>query len=158
MNSIQLATILQKDTFTSRKFIGVFASDNIPKTFKKFPVTFILNTDPHTKPGTHWIAVFVKSNSEVEFFDSYGHAPNYFKGFIHDYFTRFSTVIYNDVLLQSHKTAVCGQYCCYYVYLRCRNKPLKRIVNVFGSDLLCNDIRVFNFVKKKFNVSVPFFQ
>lgn len=158
MNSLQLTSILQSDLFTNNCFKGVFASDTIPQNFNSYPCTFILNTDPHTKPGSHWLAVYMNSFDDVEFFDSYAHTPSYFSGAIQQYFKRFSTVTYNDVPLQSDKTAVCGQYCVYYVYHRCRKKSLKQIVKHFDSNLLCNDIRVYNFIKKKFHVHVPFFE
>jgi Ulp1 family protease len=37
----------------------------------------IFNTDPHNKPGVHWVAVFIDNrNKIVDYFDSLGNTPN----------------------------------------------------------------------------------
>jgi hypothetical protein len=41
-----------------KSFIGVFPSDIIPRSVTQ-SVCLILNTDPHTQKGSHWLAVYV---------------------------------------------------------------------------------------------------
>ena len=53
MNTLQLKRALERDTFTKKIFGGVFAADELPKTFDTFPCGFVANTDPSTEPGTH---------------------------------------------------------------------------------------------------------
>ena len=38
----------------------------------------VANTDPSSKPGTHWVAFYFPSKGKGEFFDSYGHPPIYY--------------------------------------------------------------------------------
>jgi hypothetical protein len=46
-------------------FLGFYASDMLPK----FPITsygtLIVNTDPHTATGSHWLAIHIQSRSSV---------------------------------------------------------------------------------------------
>jgi hypothetical protein len=55
-------------------FHGVFPSDMIPPV-EKYPVAMVCNTDPHDKPGQHWIAMYISDDGIGEYFDSYGQPP-----------------------------------------------------------------------------------
>ncbi|GFV79935.1 uncharacterized protein TNCV_1217031 [Trichonephila clavipes] len=72
----------------------------------------------------YWIAFYLLSPNEGEFFDSYGNEPTYFTGPIANFALRYNRMNYNPMTLQSNKTAVCGQYCVYYLYSRCREDKL----------------------------------
>ena len=50
--------------------------------------------------------------------------------------------------LQSPLSNVCGQYCVAYVLLRCNGLPMRTFINVFGTDLVANDCRVFYWLKQ----------
>ena len=58
-----------------RADIGVFAKDGIipPKTSTR--TAYVCNTDPHTKKGQHWIAIYIDEDDSGYFFDSYGLPP-----------------------------------------------------------------------------------
>ena len=80
----------------------------------------IINTDPSTSPGQHWVAFFKGPNSdpkEIEFFDSYGQNPLTY-GF---HFPTEIRVLSNSFPLQSLSTIVCGHYCILFLYLRSTN-------------------------------------
>ena len=51
------------------KFIGVYASDEIPKL--KNDTYAILNLDKSSEPGSHWIAIY-KNEQETYVYDSFG--------------------------------------------------------------------------------------
>ena len=55
-------------------FNGVYSRNNLPKKIKKG--AYVINFDEYENTGTHWIALFVKTN-EVIYFDSFGieHIP-----------------------------------------------------------------------------------
>ena len=55
-------------------FYGVYSRDNLPKIIKKG--AYVINLDEYENTGTHWIALFVKSN-KVIYFDSFSieHIP-----------------------------------------------------------------------------------
>jgi hypothetical protein len=89
-------------------FIGVFASEMLPN----YPIarsgTLIVNTDPHTESGSHWLAIHIQSrSSRLYYFDSYG-LPAYIPA-IQSFINRNCTVWdYNSVQLQGSTTTVCA--------------------------------------------------
>ena len=57
------------------RFNGAYSRNNLPKTIKKG--AYVINLDEYENTGTHWIALFVKTNEAI-YFDSFGieHIPN----------------------------------------------------------------------------------
>ena len=51
MDTLQLERALKRNTYTKKIFVGVFATDELPK-LNTFPCGFVANTDPSTEPGT----------------------------------------------------------------------------------------------------------
>ena len=58
------------------RFNSVYLRDNFPKTSVIKKGAYVINLDEYTDIGTHWIALYVKTN-EVIYFDSFGveHIP-----------------------------------------------------------------------------------
>ena len=79
MNTYEITRALEHDPVTSKQFCGVFPSDKLPRTIDKYPCGFVANTDPSSEPETHWLAFYFPSEGKGEFFDSYGHAPEYYR-------------------------------------------------------------------------------
>src|SRR6218665_635945 len=75
MNGARIESILRKDAKCRRVFLGVFPSDRLPNRFDS-PALMVCNTDPHDKPGEHWIVIYVEDGSYGEYFDSFGLPPN----------------------------------------------------------------------------------
>ena len=148
MNTLQLKRALERDTFTKKIFGGVFAADELPKTFDTFPCGFVANTDPSTKPGTHWVAFYFPSRDKGEFFDSYGYPPEHYG------FKSYKIETWNKYKLQSSWSNVCGQYCIFYLYHKSRGYSMSKIVNMFTDSTSINDCNVACYVKKHFNVVV----
>ncbi len=125
---------------TKANFLGVFPKDLIPSFDSlKFPACLVSNTDPSSKPGTHWVALYLVSPTHIEFFDSYGLHPRA-NGFT------FNVSEYNRVQFQSISSNVCGQYCIYYFYKGCN--CLCPIHNEFIKNSSWNDNQVAKWVKK----------
>ena len=53
--------------------------------------------------------------------------------------------IYNGVQLQSKESSVCGQFCLFYLYHRCRDMTMDIILKLFTRDRHTNDNIVENF-------------
>jgi hypothetical protein len=49
--------ILEKDNFTKNIFLGCLARNEIP-TNPPYPCCFVLNNEPRSQPGEHWIALY----------------------------------------------------------------------------------------------------
>jgi hypothetical protein len=60
-----------RDLFGSQKFVGVYARDTLPHTFK--PDTYaIANLDRSNQEGSHWVAVVGLHNGKKMTYDSFG--------------------------------------------------------------------------------------
>lgn len=144
MNTLQIEQILSEDEFVSPLFRGVFARDRLPK----FECgAYVVNTDAAKKPGQHWVAVFATRRT-VEFFDSYGRKPS--AGMIRWWKGR--DWISNPIRLQSPLSAVCGQYCIYFLVHRARGIDLNTMLLDFGKNLDENDRVVYEFVNSCYDV------
>ena len=56
----------------STSFRGVFSRDTLPSTINGL---LVCNTDPHGKPGEHWIAMCINDDGHGEYFDSFERPP-----------------------------------------------------------------------------------
>ena len=131
------------------RWLGVFARDELPDiASEERPFALVLNTDTHDKPGTHWLAIYGPPNGPLELFDSFGLAPS-----------RYGLGLFKHsrLALQSFTSALCGNYCIYFLYLRFHNQSFDRIINYLKS-MHTPDNWVRNYVdslKRKFHTLSP---
>ena len=157
MNTEQLLKCIRTDPLLNSCCLGVFPIDRIPK-LKGYPECIVVNLDPHSKPGSHWVAVYIDAEGFGEFFDSYGRSPQK-KQLLQFLNVNCLDWTYNDTALQSMFSSTCGQYCIYYLYYRCRGVPLKQIVDRFCSqDLELNDTKVTTWLNANFDVDTNVFE
>lgn len=135
-------------TFLKNKlFKGVFPCDALPSvTNYKLPFGLIVNTDPASEPGEHWLAIFVNENNHAEIFDSFGKPPDnrYIIDFIEN---NFNSSCYNTVRVQHDSSAKCGQFAIGYLKSRLNGFSSEEFISIFNRDnLLENDkfIELFN--------------
>ena len=128
-------------------FVGVFAADTLPPIPRsKRPCAYIVNTDPISLPGQHWVVIyFGKKRRPAEYYDSYGRAPlPCFRNFINNYKM-------NKQIIQSSMTSTCGQHCIFYILKRCNGYSMEEILIHFKKeDLLSNDVMVNAEIEEKF--------
>ena len=107
-------------------------------------------------PGTHWIAIYFNEQTKGEFFDSSGKHPIYYNKYFLDFMNRTAVEWeHNKIQLQSAFSTVCGQYCIYFLYHRCRKGLMSSIVNSFVNDKFHNDQLVYDFVRQKYRQIHP---
>jgi len=123
MNTLEIEGFLSPRTSS---FDGVFSIDTLPTS----PRLLVCNTDPASKPGRHWVAIYVR-DGRGEFFDSFGRAPNAAAVFEHYMNSYRSSWIFNNKQLQSVISRFCGHYCIYYCLLRERGVDMRKIVRSF---------------------------
>ena len=133
MNTLQIERLLKNE----KVFKKVYAFDQLEKPV--FPSAYVINSDPSSEPGEHWIAVNFDKRRLGEYFDSYGLAPA-FVG-LESYMDTYSLSgwIYNRKILQALFSNVCGHYWVYYILFRGCGVPLHVIVSDFTSNLTEND-------------------
>lgn len=144
MNTEQLMTILSRDPYVSPIFRGVHAIDQLPPLRDG---AYVINTAPHYHPGLHWIALWVNRN-ELEYFDSYGGDPLPRL----QQWGKVKSWISNPFPLQSPLSAVCGQYCIYFLIHRARGIDMTTLLMDFGTDMDKNDKHVFDFVEDRYDM------
>ena len=133
MNTFQLAQVLKKDPFTEGSFADVHACHQLSSIeINKYPKSFVVNTDPMEPPGAQWMAIYFNEQMKREFVDSYGKYPIHYNKHFSDFMNRNAVEWeHNKMQLQSAFSTVCIQYCIYFLYHRCRKRPLSSTVNSF---------------------------
>lgn len=142
MNSLE---ILQHILKIKNHNVGVFPSDKIPIKWIR-PSAFVINTDAHNRPGTHWVAIYLAKNGNVSYFNSLGKSQiitNLEK------LIRKNCKIYrhNTIQLQSKYSSVCGQYCIMFLNFMSKGMCMDTFINTFfTSKLHENDTLVERYV------------
>ena len=130
MDTVQIQHALQG----LNSFLGVCASDLLPLSIAHTD-TIIVNTNPHTEPGTYWQAIHFQNPNRFSsgyFFDSYGRCPH-IPGIL-DFIRRHCTVCqYNKTQLQVPTTTVCGEYCCLFALYMDRGYTPKQFEGLFAA-------------------------
>ena len=143
MNTIEINKILSNHLGNS--FLGVYPRDGLPHTSCS-AFSFVSNTDPSTKEGEHWIAVYVDEWGRGIYYDSFGFPP------IHEEFSHFmkqhcSEWTWNDTMVQNPASTACGHHCIFYLMLRHHGYGHARIVTqILSDDVDHNDSTVIRFV------------
>jgi hypothetical protein len=115
-----------------RNFVpGRLSYDILPPPSATRAATHIVNSDPHTSQGSHWLAILLQPRSYSDyFFDSYGLPPLIPN--ITDFLSRTCTVCdYNSKQLHGLTSTVCGKYCCLFALYVDRGYRPKRFVVLF---------------------------
>lgn len=114
-DTLQLREACLKDPYIKNTFVGVFAADQVPypKLARLKNWSIIINTDPASQPGQHWVAS-MKRNGTCYFFDSYGNAPSYYQKQLWKPLMR---CVRNTKDYQQTYSTVCGDYCLFFLRL-----------------------------------------
>lgn len=116
MNTDELVCILSRALRESNtRFLGVFAADQAPLQLPPYSCAYVVNTDPASSPGTHWVAFVAKSPLVLEYYDSYGKPLRSYPQIRVPYGRR---IISNTTLFQSRRSTVCGHYAIFFIIQR----------------------------------------
>lgn len=142
MNTEELLCSIKQDYMMQKYVTGVYASNELPQ-IKHFPNGFIVNTEPNSRSGKHWIAMFFTHERKGLYFDSSGNPPTkQFRDFMHKHSAQ---VIYNNEQVQADTTNTCGLFSLYFLAHASRGKLMYEIMNNFEKNLLFNEQMVYNF-------------
>jgi len=133
MNALQLENIL----LGVEGYVGVHAINYVP-VLNRVGEFLIFNTNcwPCQDFLGHWLAMFKISDTQVEFFDSYGHPPQSYGLSANPYYDLISS----QQQLQSTNSNVCGHYCIWFLLSRAVNKSYEEILKMFSTtNLVAND-------------------
>jgi len=143
MNSTQIDNVLRSKC--RGQFCGVYAIDKLPRVLPaKRPLILVCNTDPHDKPGEHWVALSIDGSGH--YFDSFGRRPpREIELFMNRNCSQWS---FNDRQLQSAASRFCGQYCIFYCLYKSIGYDSAKIIKCFTKDTGLNDVLAHAFVCK----------
>ena len=107
-DNIQLDLACERDEdISNHNFLGIFPADKIPSYIPDF-CCFILNTDPSSKSGRHWVCV-INRNGAKYYFDSYGLSPSIWNN--GNRWKQLNNYERSNVEYQHDDSDVCGDYC-----------------------------------------------
>lgn len=147
MYTSEINKILQRNPTTAPTYVGCFPSDRIPSDRGSYPYCMVINTDRCKLPGTHWLAMYVLSSVECDYYDSLAEWPPR-SPHIADYLGRFKTVNRVRHRIQSRMSMSCGKHAIYFLHRRCQGWPLRRIVRHLANCQSGADRLVSGFVRK----------
>jgi hypothetical protein len=127
--------------------LGVFPCDKIPLK-PLSPCGFIVNTDPSNRPGSHWIAIFIQNDNNIEYFDSYGRKPT---GLILKWFKKHKKRWINSQRIQGSFSSVCGHYSIYFLVKRWKGCLPNQVLKPFNKDFEENDQMITDWVNDSFD-------
>ena len=135
MNTIELNQAL----YCLPHFVGTFPCDSIPLVALR-PCSYVINLDGSEERGSHWVSLFVDQFNNATYFDSYGQPPPDGND-ICDILPCFTSnpLIFNNKILQSIESDVCGYYCALFIILFGNGVPLVKIQSLFSDDFKLND-------------------
>ena len=127
-------------------FAGVFASDRLPwPPVRDRPQGYIVNTDPHDRPGKHWLAVWTDNQEECEIMDSQGLPLETYDSFpLEQWISRhWPYVKTNRQSLQAVTSWTCGHYALMYLCQKSQKKTHSDFLSLFNCHYYVqNDHRV----------------
>lgn len=151
MNSDQLNCALKEDKCLNTMITGVFSSDNLPGQVIDYPSAYVCNTDPVTLPGEHWVVFWFQSPLVVEFYDSFGHPPDYYGSDFVDFAEQNAgSCVYNNVSVQNKHSDTCGFHVLYFLLLKCRGISVNEIIAILKK-CAYPDQYVFEYVMMHFD-------
>ena len=72
LNNVQLDHLATGDALLKPYFNAAVACDRLPRRkIKNETCGYIVNTDPHNRPGRNWLALWIHSGNVCEVIDSY---------------------------------------------------------------------------------------
>ena len=153
MNTLELQNIL-KVSIPKTFFSSVLAADQLRSiNFKQFAL--IVNNQPSSEPGMHWLAIFKQHRSkEIEFFDSCAMPLDFYdKTFSTFLNSKASIVRLNSIRIQPIRSKTCGHFCLYYLLHRIKGCSFEQLIQAFDEfDLERNDSIVREYVNDNFGM------
>ena len=149
MNTREIQSAIASNEYFKKSRIGVYPADLIPGHLEKGQ-SCILNCVKSFEPGRHWLLLFQKEADEVEFFCSYGKAPEFYhQEWNSVLLKRNKKVLFNTRQVQNFFSNTCGIHCLLCLYFRCLGVSFPTIVSsVYKSNTCFNDSFVVAFVNK----------
>ena len=152
LNNLQLDHLARTNPSLCCVFYGTVPCDRLPKTLpQEGPTAYIVNTDPHDKPGVHWIALWADKD-KCEILDSYGLPLDAYgtaeplKAWLDRHFKYH---IFNGKSLQPLFSQSCGGYALMFLIDRAEGRDMNAFLSRFKkNEFVENDRKVGHMLKR----------
>lgn len=134
MNTLQILGALKNIPVESK---GVYPSDRIPRLWSR-PAGLVFNTDDHTKPGSHWVGIYVDKHGRGCYMDSFG-LPPLIKSHVSAIKRNCKFIEWNDRQLQSETSNFCGHYIIMFLHFMSAGFDYNLFLSLFGTSSDEND-------------------
>ena len=154
MNGAEIAAFLRRSRATNSSFQGVFPVDRLPH-FVGYPCSIIINSDPASGAGGHWLAVYIDSFQVGYYFDSYGRRPTDVRvvNFLNSKTVKWR---HNRKRIQGPLSTKCGNFCVYFLHEIARGISPSRVLFFFSSYLFYrNDLIVSRWYRHNASYVLP---
>ena len=122
------------------RFNGVYSRDNLSNKIKDG--AYVINLDEYFYIGSHWIALYVKSN-DITYFDSFGveHIPKEILKFIKN-----KNIKTNIFKIQAYDSIIVKYFCIGFINFMFKGKILAKYTSLFSpNDFKNNDNVILNY-------------
>src|SRR5271154_323152 len=147
MDTLELNYLLHR-ILSNVENINVIPCDGLSNmTHNNF--AYIVNSDPSSKPGTHWLALYQNpKDKSIEFFDSFGMSFEYYGVNFTEFIMNCNrNVKISNRHIQSLHGTTCGEYCVYFLAKRTKGYSFQSIIDEFDKyNLKGNDSFVKQFI------------
>lgn len=147
MDTRQINKVLWRSPITRQAYLGCFPADRIPLLHNRYPHHMVVNMDPSGSFGSHWVAIYVQSGSEVDYHDSLGEWPPP-STHIRRFLARFAHVHYTQRQWQSDRSSSCGKHAIYFLHQRCKGHSFSQIIRNLARSKQKTDRLVSAFVRR----------
>ena len=147
MNTLEIEDVLKNHPGIRFMLKGVYARNRLPRQLN-MPSALVVNTEPDSLDGEHWIAMYIAANSRREYYDPMRLPPYHaaYMAFLNKHCTSWT---YNAVRVQEEGSTVCGQHCIYYLIHRCRGYSMTNITGSLKNPKEAADIvKTFVYINK----------
>jgi hypothetical protein len=149
MYNSEIHEIICQDKTVMMGFQGIRAADKLPDILQSGQ-SLIFNASDSNEPGTHWLCLYQNPACVLEMFDSCGNCPDTYN--LKGKLPQYGAIIYNTKKLQGRNSSLCGVYCMYYLFYKCRGYPTSKIVDdPFTKDYDQNDRYLIDYIKRLYS-------
>lgn len=135
MNENQIMEFITNSQILSDSFRGIYSSNELNFDLKLG--YYIINTDPSSSPGKHWVVLYILSTTKAYYFDSLGNKP------LREVMTKLKSENFNfefsNRRLQCESSDVCADYCILFAYFVTQGYRLQDYLSFFGENCIQND-------------------
>jgi hypothetical protein len=125
MNTLEIDHVLKKTPNYQTRFQRSIRQKQTTHKLSE-PSALIGNTDPHDRPGTHWVALCIDANSRGEYDDPTGRPP-FLRAYVNFMNKHCTSWTYNAIRVQEEGSTVCGHHCIFYLIHRCAGKSMSDV-------------------------------